>query len=90
MAEHSRSGPTNDYLISRSTEVDDDYSVWRIDIDGDPMLSLVHTGDKFDRKHDMISIGNYILEWGSCWRRDEKDHGRFSFRLFKFDPNSLR
>lgn len=76
----------NDYLICRSTEVDD-YSVWRVDIDGDQRLHLAleHRGAKFDRKHQLISIGNFILEWGPITLQDY--YPCFPFRLFKFDAS---
>ncbi len=76
----------NDYLICRSTEVDD-YSVWRVDIDGDQRLHLAleHRGAKFDRKHQLIPIGNYILEWGPITLQDYNPC--FPYRLFKFDAS---
>jgi phospholipase C len=86
MAEEIRGAPANDYLICRSTEVDD-YSVWRVDIDGDQLLHRVsgHRGAKFDRRHQLISIGNYILEWGPIMLQD---YGPcFPYRLFRFDAS---
>ncbi len=84
MAEESRGSA--DYLICRSTEIPD-YSIWRVDIDGDELLSRVTSGT-FDHTHQLIQIGNYILEWGPIIRRDENDKGRFPFRLFKFDATN--
>jgi phospholipase C len=84
MAEESRGGPADDYLICRSPDADD-YSVWRVDIDGDELLSRVQTG-KFDPSHQLIPIGNYILEWGPIVLQDYIG-GIFPYRLFRFDPN---
>ena len=91
MAEELRGGPANDYLICRSTETND-YSIWRFDIDRDPVFSNVKTG-KFDPTHQMIAIGDYILEWGPIqltdYAIDPKARGVsgvFPYRLFRFDP----
>lgn len=81
MAEESRGAA--DYLICRSTE-SPDYSIWRVDIDGDQLLSRVQTG-KFDQSHQLIPIGNYILEWGPITLEDYSPC--FPYRLFRFDPN---
>ena len=61
MVEGSRGGIASDYLICRSPD-SPDYSVWRVDIDADELLSRVQTG-KFDPSHQLIPIGNHILEW---------------------------
>lgn len=94
MAEESRGGPANDYLICRSTETDD-YSIWRFDIHSNPVFSQVTTATgRFDRTHQMIPIGDYILEWGPItltnYATDPKAPGArgvFPYRLFRFDPN---
>ena len=83
MVDQSRGGSA-DYLICRSTELDD-YSVWRVDIDGDQLLSRVNTG-KFDHTHQLIPIGNYILEWGPLVLQDYVG-GLFPYRLFRFKAN---
>jgi phospholipase C len=82
MAEETRGGAA-DYLICRSSE-GPDYSVWRVDIDGDQLLSRVQIG-KFDQSHQLIPIGNYILEWGPLMLQDYSPC--FPYRLFRFDPN---
>ncbi len=86
--EPRRSNDTADYLICRSTEVDD-YSIWRADPHCDHLLHRV-TGNaeaKLDCKHQLISIGNYILEWGPIMLQDYTSGGVFPYRLLEFDPN---
>jgi phospholipase C len=87
MTEESGSGPANDYLICRSTEADD-YSIWRVDIDGHQPFTRVKTGT-FDHTHQLIPIGNYILESGPITDQVENDpsSGVFPYRLFKFDAS---
>ena len=76
----------DDYLICRSTETDD-YSVWRVNIDGHQLLDRVsRTGATFDRKHQLISIGDYILEWGPIALQN--DSPGFPYRLFKFHADA--
>jgi phospholipase C len=74
-----------DYLICRS-EKTDDYSVWRIDITGNPFLHCVtgRAGARFNRGHQLISIGNYVLEWGPIILQNYSPC--FPYRLFRFDP----
>jgi hypothetical protein len=86
--------PDSDYLICRSTE-SNDYTLWRINIDSgdDKPLQQCLSGGTLDRKHQLIPIGNYILEWGPIKRQNEMDPGVFPFRLLKFDasrPDLLR
>jgi len=78
---------TADYLISRSTDADD-YSIWRIDLRCEQLLHRVTSGaeTKLDRKHQLISIGNYILEWGPITLQDYTPDGVFPYRLLEFDP----
>jgi phospholipase C len=86
-AKADRGAPANDYLICRSTEVDD-YSVWCVDLDDDKQLLKLmpgHEGAKFDRNHQLIAIGDYVLEWGPLTLQDYKPS--FPFRLFRFDPS---
>ena len=84
MAEESRSVTANDFLICRSIE-EDDYSVWRIDIQSGQLHPVPgHDGAKFNYKHQLIAVGNYILEWGPITLQD---YGAcFPYRLFRFDP----
>jgi phospholipase C len=79
---------TADYLICRSTDVDD-YSVWRLDFQCDQLLHRVGAGAgaKLDCKHQLISIGNYLLEWGPITLQDYTDSGIFPYRLLEFDPS---
>jgi phospholipase C len=74
-----------DYLICRS-ENTDDYSVWRIDLAGNPLLHCVtgRAGARFDRRHQLIAIGDYVLEWGPIILQDYSPC--FPYRLFRFDP----
>jgi phospholipase C len=84
-AEMSHTG--GDYLICRSKYVDE-YSVWRVDIGGEQLLQRLpgQTGATFDHTHQLISIGNYILEWGPAMLQT---WGKlYPYRLFQFDPNS--
>jgi len=86
-AKPNRGAPANDYLICRSTEVDD-YSIWCVDVDDDEQLLKImpgHEGAKFDRNHQLIRIGDYVLEWGPLTLQDYKPS--FPFRLFRFDPS---
>ena len=79
-----------DYLICRSTE-EDAYSVWRVDIDSDQLRFSRMPGQteaKFDHTHQLISIGNYILEWGPLTLEGYSSKGVFPYRLFKFDPSN--
>ncbi len=77
-----------DYVICRSTETDD-YSVWRIDMNCDALLRRVtRPGAKFDRNRQLISIGNYLLEWGPLTLQDYTASGIFPYRLLRFDPSS--
>jgi phospholipase C len=84
MAEESYVGPANDYLICRSGK-SHDYSLWRIDTSDEQLLQRLHTGGQFDRSHQLIPIGNYILEWGPIVRQKKEDGGLFPFRLLEFD-----
>jgi phospholipase C len=89
MTEEPRgSTATADYLICRSTEADD-YSIWRVDLHCEQLLHRVTGGaeTKLDRKHQLISIGNYILEWGPIILQDYTPNGVFPYRLLEFDPN---
>ena len=55
-----------DFVISRSTDTDA-YGLWRVDYDSADLLTPVLTVDakaKFDRTHQIVSIGHYLLEWG--------------------------
>jgi phospholipase C len=80
-----------DYLICRSTATDA-YSVWRVDIDIDSdqvRFSRMpgQMGAQFDPTHQLISIGNYILEWGPITLPDYSSKGVFPYRLLRFDPS---
>ena len=46
----------------------------------------LHAGASFDHRHQLIPIGNYILEWGPLVLQDYVG-GIFPYRLFRFDPN---
>jgi phospholipase C len=87
MAEGSQSRPVpiDDYLICRSTATDD-YSVWYVDIKGNPLLRCKtgRAGARFDRTHQLISIGKYILEWGPIVLKNYNPC--FPYRLLSFDP----
>ena len=88
MTEESRSSTaTADYMICRSTEIDD-YSIWRVDPQCDQLLHRItgNAGVKLDCKHQLISIGNYILEWGPLTLQGYTTDGVFPYRLLEFDP----
>lgn len=85
--EPQRSIDTADYMICRSTDVDD-YSIWSVDLHRDHLLYRVTTpaDGKLDCKHQLISIGNYILEWGPITLQGYTTDGVFPYRLLEFDP----
>jgi phospholipase C len=88
MAGATDGGVPNDYLIYRTAD-SDDYSIWRVDLDSSPLLRRVtQRGTKFSRTHKLISVGNYMLEWGPVEQRQRSDGGIYPFRLFQFDAAS--
>jgi phospholipase C len=76
-----------DYLICRSRRVDE-YSVWRVDLGREPLLQRLpgQKGAKFDHTHQLISIGNYVLDWGPAI--SQPWGSIYPYRLFQFDPNN--
>jgi phospholipase C len=78
--------PTEDYVISRSSKTDH-YDIWRFDIHSKELLTLLpgQAQSKLDRTHQLVPIGNFILEWGPLNLQDYSPC--FPYRLFKFDAN---
>jgi phospholipase C len=76
-----------DFVLSRRTDRDD-YGLWRIADDGDELLRPVPLSPdaKFDRTHQIVSIGRYLLEWGPLTLQAYEPC--FPYRLFEFDPTS--
>ena len=76
-----------DFILSRSS-ANDSYAVWRLSFDGDELLEPVALDPQacFDRTHQIIPVGRYLLSWGPL----EKDayHPFYPYRLFEFDPAS--
>jgi len=64
------------------------YFLWRFDPDSDDLLSTIELpgSPTFDRRHSLVQIGNYLLEWGPIQNSDYG--GTFPYRLFMFDPNN--
>ncbi len=88
MAANTGGAPTRyDFVLSRRTDKDD-YGLWRVDLDSDSLLQPVPLDQeaKFDRTHQLMSIGRYLLEWGPLTLQDYEPC--FPYRLFEFDPNS--
>jgi len=76
-----------DFLLSRRTDRDD-YGLWRVDIESDALLQPVPLDKeaKFDRTHQLVSIGRYLLEWGPMTLQAYQPC--FPYSLFEFDPAS--
>lgn len=94
----ARNAPArHDFVVSRrrhdaadTTPADDAdrYGVWRFDPDADEILSAlpVDPRARFDRRHALVQIGDYLLEWGPVTLKDYQPS--FPYRLFVFDPSS--
>jgi len=76
-----------DFILSRRAD-DDAYCLWRVDIEGDDLLLPVPLSAqaKFDRTHQLVPIGRYLLEWGP--QTLQAYLPCFPYRLFEFDPDS--
>jgi phospholipase C len=84
-----------DFVISRrrydpkdmSPEADA-YGLWRFDPAADELLTSLplDAGARFDRRHSLVQIGDYLLEWGPLANKDYQPS--FPYRLFTFDPTS--
>src|SRR5438132_550136 len=88
-----------DFVISRrrydpsdTTPPDqaDAYGAWRFDPDADDLLEALplDAGARLDRRHQLVQIGNYLLEWGPLTLAPYQPC--FPYRLFAFDPESHR
>jgi phospholipase C len=86
-----------DFLISRrrydpqDTMPEDQanaYGLWRFDPDSAALVTPVklEAGARFDRRHALVQIGNYLLEWGPI--QFKPYGGLYPYRLFMFDPNN--
>ncbi len=88
MTQTTRSGNARyDFILSRSTG-HDGYGLWRFDPDAAELLQpvLLDPGVSFDRTHQLVSIGRYLLEWGPL--AAQAYHPFYPYRLFEFDPTS--
>jgi phospholipase C len=76
-----------DFVLSRRQD-DDRYRLWRLDIHGDDLLRSVPLAPDatFDRTHQLVSIGGYLLEWGPLALQPYWPC--YPYRLFAFDPTS--
>lgn len=76
-----------DFLISRSTK-SDAYQVWRFDPDSTALVSPLKLDPNatFDSAHQLVCIGDYLLEWGPLSLDDYLPC--YPYRLFQFDPES--
>lgn len=75
------------YVLSRRSD-DDAYRLWRFDPDAASLLTPLPISPKagFDRSHQLVQIGAYLLEWGPLELRDY--YPCYPYRLFAFDPVS--
>ena len=76
-----------DFVLSRRTD-SDDYGIWRLESESDDLLQPIplNPDAKFDRTHQIVSIGRYLLEWGPLTL--EAYEPCFPYRLFELDPTS--
>jgi len=76
-----------DFVLSRRTDKDD-YALWRVDYDADALLQPLplDPNARFDRTHQIVSIGRYLLEWGPLTLQAYEPC--FPYSLFEFDPAS--
>jgi hypothetical protein len=76
-----------DFVISRRTD-SDAYGVWRFDADAAELLTeqKLDPRARFDRTHQIVQIGSYLLEWGPQMLQAYQPC--FPYRLFSFDPTS--
>ena len=77
--------PTDDYILSRN-DSDDSYGIWQFDVHAEQMLSPLPLGAqaRFDRTHQLIPIGRYLLEWGPLMLQEYQPS--YPYRLFEFNP----
>ena len=77
----------HDFLLTRRQD-NDTYGLWRVDLHGDELLRPVPLSPeaRFDRAHQVVQIGSYLLEWGPIML--EAYQPCFPYRLFEFDPSS--
>ena len=62
--------------------------MWRFDPDSAALVAPVQldAAASLDRRHALVQIGNYLLEWGPVQLKPYG--GLFPYRLFMFDPNN--
>jgi phospholipase C len=87
MSENIGASARYDFLLSRRLD-NNDYGLWRIDLSRDDLVTPVAIDPQaqFDRTHQILAIGRYLLEWGPLTLQDYDP--RYPYRLFEFDPNS--
>lgn len=66
----------------------DAYGIWRFDPDAQALLTAVPLAHhaRLDRRHQLVQIGNYLLEWGP--ETLQAYAPSFAYRLFNFVPSS--
>lgn len=82
------------FIISRrrddpaATPDADAYQLWRFDPAAPDLLTPLPlaAGARFDRRHQLVQVGNFLLEWGPEVLQDYAPS--FAYRLFEFDPSS--
>ena len=76
-----------DFVLSRRTD-SDDYGIWRLESESDDLLQPIplNPDARFDRTHQIVSIGRYLLEWGPLTL--EAYEPCFPYRLFELEPTS--
>src|SRR4029077_4281241 len=76
-----------DFVLSRRTD-SDDYGIWRFESESDDLLqpTPLNPDARFDRTHQIVSIGRYLLEWGPLTL--EAYEPCFPYRLFELEPTS--
>jgi len=79
--------PWYDFVLSRHPDTDA-YGLWRLDYEGKELLSPVPLAAdaKFDRTHQVVQIGRYLLEWGPMMLQAYAPC--FPYGLIEFDPTS--
>lgn len=75
------------FVVSRRSD-GDGYQLWHFDPAAESLLTPLPLSPqaRLDRRHQLIQIGGYLLEWGPLELRDY--YPSFPYRLFAFDPAS--
>ncbi|WP_284615311.1 alkaline phosphatase family protein [Aquabacterium humicola] len=82
----------HEFVLSRRTD-SDEYAVWRFDPDAPELLTALGSTPagsgprpSFDRTHQIVQIGAYLLEWGPQTLKAYQPC--FPFRLLRFDASA--